>query len=198
MRPFIGTDDLGAVLGSPVSDLDLITAIALDSGSEAVRSYIQQTINFVKDDVEEIDGSGRKTVRLHERPVRYLTSVMVNDILIDPSILNLRGSLLRLTNGTVFNQGIANVVVTYDHGWDIIPDNSAGDDLLVPADLRLVALLSARRVYTAVGTVEGSPASETIGKYSYSLTQTAVAKSAAELMEPEERVLDRYKIGLVP
>lgn len=194
MRPFIGTDDLGALLGRSVSDSDLITAIALDSGCESVRSYVQQTINYVEDDIEEYDGRGTNKIRLTQRPVRALTSVEVDDKEQDLTNFSLRKSMLRWKTDW-FPVGYGNVVITYDHGYDIIPDDSAGDDVLVPADLRLVALLAARRVYINVGAMEGVLQSESIGKYSYSKSITAAAASAAELLLPEMRVLDRYKIG---
>jgi hypothetical protein len=195
MRPFIGVDDLSAVLGTTATDLDLITAIALDSGCEAVRSYIGQMVNYVEDDVEEHDGKGTRTIRVEQRPIRDITSVEVDGVALDASVLSVRKSLIRRKDD-VFPRGLGNVVVTYSHGWDVIPDNSAGDDLLVPADLRLVALLSARRAYAAVGANDGQEQSETIGQYSYSLSTTA--QSAAELMTAEERVLDRYKIRMTP
>jgi hypothetical protein len=195
MRPFIGTDDLSAVTGTEVTDDDLITAIALDAGCQAVRSYIGQTINYVEDDVEELDGNGRLQIRLKERPIRDLTSVAVDGNLLTPEMFNLRDSVLRRTDRIAWPYGFANVVVTYSHGWDAIPDDDPSDDVLVPADLRLVALLSAKRVYTSVGMVSGTPTSETIGSYSYSLS--SAAESAAQLLDPEKAVLDLYRIGKI-
>lgn len=193
MRPFIGIEDLSAITGTTVSDQDLITAIALDSGCQAVRSYIEQTINYVADDVEEIDGNGRLKIRLTERPIRDLTSITVDGNELTTEMYNRHKSVLRRTDGVTWPMGFGNVVVTYSHGWDAIPDDSAGDDVLVPADLRLVALLSAKRVYTSVGLVSGEKTSETIGSYSYSVS--AVAESAAQLFDAEKRVLDHYRIG---
>lgn len=198
LRPFIGVEDLSAITGTTVSDTDLITAIALDSGCDAVRSYIGQMINYVEDDIEELDGNGRLKVRLRERPIRNITSVVVEGVELAPGTgYNLRDSVIRRTDGIAFPYGFGNVVVTYSHGWDAIPDDSAGDDVLVPADLRLVALLSARRVYTAVGMVAGQPSSETIGSYSYSMSTAAVAESASQLFKAETDVLDRYRIGRI-
>ena len=197
MRPFIGTDDLSAITGTTVTDDDLITAIALDAGCEAVRSYTGQTINYVEDDVEEHDGKGTRAVRLDERPIRDITSVEVDGVALDADVLSIRKSFVRRKDA-VFPVGLGNIVVTYSHGWDAIPDDSAGDDLLVPADLRLVALLSAKRVYSAVGMIEGTPTGETIGSYSYSLSSAAIVQSAAELFDAEKNVLEHYRIGKIP
>lgn len=199
MRPFIGTNDLAAILGHPVSDTDLITAIALDSGSEAVRSYIGQTINYVENDTEELDGRGRVKIRLKQRPVRNLVSVTLEGEVVDPTEYNRRGATLRRHNGVPWPFGFGNVTVVYSHGWDIIPDLDPSNDFLVPADLRLVALLSARRVYTTVGaSAAGTIISESIGSYSYSIGGNSVVQTAAELLPPEQATLERYRIGVMP
>ena len=197
MRPFIGTDDLSAITGTTVTDQDLITAIALDAGCEAVRSYTGQMINYVEDDVEEHDGKGTRAVRLDERPIRDITSVEVDGVALDADVLSIRKSFVRRKDA-VFPVGYGNIVVTYSHGWDAIPDDSAGDDILVPADLRLVALLSAKRVYLAVGDLDGAVQSENIGGYSYTLSINDMAKSSAELLDPEKNVLEHYRIGKIP
>jgi len=197
MRPFIGTDDLSAITGTTVTDQDLITAIALDAGCEAVRSYTGQMINYVEDDVEEHDGKGTRAVRLDERPIRDITSVEVDGVALDADVLSIRKSFVRRKDA-VFPVGLGNIVVTYSHGWDAIPDDSAGDDILVPADLRLVALLSAKRVYLAVGDLDGAVQSENIGGYSYTLSINDMAKSSAELLDPEKNVLEHYRIGKIP
>ena len=198
MRPFIGTDDLAALLGTAVSDADLITRIALDSGCQAVRSFLDQTINRQTDITEIVDGHDTKKFRVHERPIRNIWSVTLDGEVVDPTLYNWNHSMCRRVDDIRWPAGYANIEVNYDAGYDIIPDDSTGDDLLVPADMRLVALLAARRVYTSVGTSDGGgKTSESIGQYSYSNGSSA-ATSAAELLAPEKDVLMRYRIGLVP
>jgi hypothetical protein len=195
VEPFISTDDLNAVLGQTVTPTDLIVSIALDSACESVRSYLGQTINLVTGDVTELDGNGRLAIRLPQRPVRALTSVFVDDMEVVADDYSLRGALLRRKDGGGFTVGFGNVIVTYDHGYDIVELPS---DFAVPADIRLVALLAARRVYTTVGTAAGAIQSETMGSYSYTLSTTVIASTAAELLKPETDVLDRYRIGKIP
>lgn len=197
MRPFIGTDDLAAILGVAVSDADLITRIALDAGCQAVRSFLDQTINRQTDITEIVDGHGTKKFRVHERPIRNIWSVTLEGEVVDTSLINWNHSMCRRTDDERWPVGYANIEVNYDAGYDIVPDDSTGDDLLVPADMRLVALLSARRVYTSVGTSEGGKTSESIGQYSYS-SSSSTAQTAAELLDAEKDVLQRYRIGLVP
>jgi hypothetical protein len=202
MRPFIGVDDLEAILGVTVDDTALITSIALDASCQAVRSYLDQTVNFVANDTEIVDGHDTKKIRLKQRPVRRLGAVTLDGQVVDPSLYNLKDSTIRRVDQIRWPAGYANITVTYDHGYDVIPDTSAGDDVLVPADIRLVTLLSARRVYTAVGKVDGVTGvkqSENIGQYSYTLSAGAnAATSAAELIQAEKDVLFHYRIGKVP
>lgn len=197
MRPFIGTDDLAAILGVAVSDADLITRIALDAGCQAVRSFLDQTINRQTDITEIVDGHGTKKFRVRERPIRNIWSVTLDGEVVDTSLIDWNRSMCRRTDDERWPVGYANIEVNYDAGYDVVPDDSSGDDLLVPADMRLVALLAARRVYTSVGTSEGSKTSESIGQYSYSNSSSG-AQTAVELLDAEKDVLKRYRIGLVP
>lgn len=190
-EPFIGPTDLAALIGETVSDNDLITEIALDSACQAVRSYIGQTINFVPDDAEKLDGRDRLSLRLSQRPVRSVSKVVVDGIELDPSGWDLRKSFIRRVDGGTFTLGFSNVVVTYSHGWDI---DEVGNPLRVPADIRLVALLIARRIYVAVGSQVQPVQSETIGSYSYSNATAIAVSTAAELLPAEKQVLDAYKI----
>lgn len=195
MDPFISTDDLNAITGLTVDTGSLIVAIALDSACESVRSYLDQTINFVAADTLELDGNNQVTIRLPQRPVRAINSITVDDEVLEIDDWNLKGARLRRIDGGVWTLGIANVVVNYDHGYDI---TELPSDVPVPADIRLVALLAARRVYTAVGTQSGGAVqSETMGSYSYQLSNSVVVSTAAELLPAEKDVLDRYRIGLI-
>lgn len=203
MRPFIGVDDLNAILGIEVDESLLIVSIALDSACQAVRSEIDQTINFVANDTVFMDGHDTLKIRLKERPVRRLGDVTLDGSIVDPSLYNLKDATIRRTDGIRWPAGYANITVNYDHGYDVVPDDSSGDDVLVPADMRLVALLAARRVYVSVGEIDGVKGvrqSENIGSYSYTLSAgaNAAASSAAQLLDPEKDVLAGYAIGVVP
>lgn len=201
MDAFISSTDLAAVLGVSVDPTALITKIALDASCTAVRSYLDQDVNLVEDDVEVRDGTGRRRMRLRQRPVREVTTVVVDGTELAPTAYSVNKSKLTLLNGDFFWHGLDNVVVTYTHGWDI-EESSVGER--VPADIRLVALLTAKRVYktvgqSAIGTVKQS---EQIGDYAYTLgelpedVQEKIAASGT-LLTAEEAVLDRYAVRLV-
>jgi hypothetical protein len=199
VEPFISTDDLAAILGVTVDPAALITKICLDAACTAVRTYIGQTINYVANDVELHDGRDRSLLRLRQRPVRSVVSIYEDGVLIPATSYVLRGAIVQRTDDDAFLLGAANVSVTYSHGWDVDPTVA----MAVPADLRLVALLSARRVHAAVGlsdtsTTGGALTGETMGSYSYSLSASAIAPLAAEFLDVEKEILERYVVRLVP
>jgi hypothetical protein len=200
--PFISEEDLEALLGTSVPN-DLMLSIALDSACDIVRSYLGQRVNFVEDDEELVDGSGREGIRLRQRPVRVVTSVVEDDVaLVENDDYILRRSILWRRSGDSWSagewsQGRANIAVTYDHGYDI----TGTIDLAVPADIRLAALMSSRRILKAVSNTAmpvGVKSGETIGDYSYELADlpedvaSAVAAAGA-LLPAEENLLDRYR-----
>ncbi len=202
--PFITTTDLEAILGVTLPAPNaLIVKIALDGACTAVRTSLGQVVNLVNNDVELRHGNGNVRMRLRQRPVRAVDSVTVDDELIATTNWKLKDSTVWLHKGDVFWRGILNVSIQYDHGWDL---TDVSGDMGVPADIRLVALGAARRIYKAVAD-SAVPAtalqSETMGSYSYSLASlpadVAVAvATAGALLPTEEASLDRYRIGLMP
>lgn len=205
MDPFISVEDLEALLDYTFPDPNaLIVRIALDSACEAVRSYLGQDINKVVNDVEYHSGHGwiHDRVRLRQRPVISVASVYDSDVLLDPANYNARDSFIVLTDGSYFTAGNDNIVVTYTHGYEV---PAVSDSATVPADIRLVALSSARRVWVARGKYDVfNRRAENIGDYRYETDAGGaaavghIAASAAELLSPEKDVLDKYRIGLVP
>ena len=203
MTPFISTDDLEAWLDVDITNPNsLAVKIALDSACEKVRTYLGQMINYVQDDVEIHSGGGRKKLRLRERPVRDLTELEVSGEIIDPDEYSVRYfdhpmlAVVTFVDGERYWRGDDNIYVTYSHGYDLV---EAADAVNVPADIRLVALMLASRVYQSIGVPVsvGGLTSETIGDYSYQLDAATAASSAIELYDAEKITLDRYRIDLV-
>ena len=201
LDPYISVLDLEAILGLTIADpTALIVKIALDAACHRVRTYTGQDINLVLDDVEVHSGSGRRKLRLLQRPVRQLTEVKIDDVVQDAALYSLRENIISFIDSDVFWMGNNNVEVTYSHGWDIdeTPDSPFVSVERVPADLRLVTLLLARRVYENVGenVSAGAIIGETIGDYSYTLSDNAATAvtTAIELIPAESYVLDPYRI----
>jgi hypothetical protein len=201
--PFISVADLEAILGESIANPGaLIVSISLDSACQAVRSYLGQDVNLVLDDVEIHSGSGRRKLRLRQRPVREVTQVKIDDTVIDPTTYTVRGAIITRKDSDIWDYGNDNVEITYSHGWDLDETPEPGWTVeRVPADIRLVAVLGARRVYNAVGSVVGAGdvTSETIGDYSYTLSEGSqeALEAASQMGDAERFVLDRYRIELV-
>ncbi len=202
LEPFISTADLEAWLGESVDPSALATKIALDVPCHVIRSYLGQDINLVLDDVEIHSGSARKKLRLRERPVREVTRIVMDGEDVDMSTVSVRGHILTFTDGSVWWNGNDNIAVTYSHGYDIDETPEAGWEVeRVPADIRIVALSVARRLYNDAGAdiTAGAIIEEKIGEYSYKLSDAALSSltSPSQLVEGELTLLDPYKIELV-
>lgn len=190
---FLTLDDLADYLN--VNDMPLARANMSLAGAQAqVRTYLQQLVTRSTSSVE-IDGTGKNTVRLRERPVRQVMSVNIDGVTVEEHLYVLRGAFLRLRRGYVFPRGTLNVEVIYDHGWDV-EQPEEGAYLPVPADIKLVALSVASRRYRAIGT-DPTLRGETIGQYSYQ-RDTEASSTPIDLLPAEAAVLDRYAVRLVP
>lgn len=205
--PYISPEDLEAFLGVPLPvPVDLMTVIALDSACDAVRSFIGQRINRVNDDVIYIDGTGRDSFRLPERPVREIHEIQEDGSVVEPGTYpdhnwkyNPKTGVVSRVRNNKWAVGRHNIMVTYDHGYDV---DQVPLDMVVPADLRLVTLVVARRVYKNVNdsaSAGGVLKSESIGAYEYVLEDlpAEVSKaifSAGALTEEEEGVLWKYRV----
>jgi hypothetical protein len=201
--PFVSSDDLAAFTGLTINAADLKTKIALDSACDAVRSYLGQDINLVEDDVEWHSGHGymHDRIRLRQRPIVAVTEVRIDVVagstgaVLAAANYNVRDSFIVRTDASYWLSGNDNIKVTYDHGWTVPPTSQSA---AVPADVRLVALSAARRVYSGVGASDAAGfGGERIGDYEYT-NPKGTATSTAELLMAEMDVLDRYRIGLVP
>lgn len=202
MDPFISAQDLSDYLSSDVS-ADPRTVIVLDAACETVRGYLQQTINYVPDDVVHLDGTRTQALILPELPVQEVAAVSEydtdgenqDDLLVnDDYIVGYGGVLWRV--GCRWRWGKQNIVVTYSHGWDVtglLGSGSGGGISGVPSDIRFVALSLATRMFYGASSKAGAMKSETIGKYSYTIND-ATTGSTSSLLPAEQRVLDRWRM----
>ena len=201
LAPFISPDDLEALMGESLANpTALIVAIALDAACQSVRTCIGQDVNLVTDDIEVHSGSGRRKMRLRQRPVRSVSEVKVDGTVVSATLYNVRDAIISYTGSDVWSFGNDNIYVKYTHGWDVAEPTT----FPVPADIRFVALVVARRVYESVGFVQsgsvgGVLTGETIGDYSYTLSEAATGEvsAASTLTEAEMYALDRYRVDLI-
>lgn len=192
--PFISLADLSDLLGSDVSTEDL-AVIAIDSACESVRTYLDNPVNLVEDEIIRLDGSGTYRLVLPRPPVREVTAVTelatttTDEVILDAEVdfVLERGGILRRID-YVWLRGSGNIEVTYSHGWDI---SEAPVWERVPSDIRRVALELAKRLYQAGQVAAGGITSETVGSYSY--TVDPAAGGALELTPHEMARLDPYR-----
>lgn len=203
MSDFISRADLAAFLDVELASLDnALSALAVASAQASVRKYLDQEITYVASDERLVDGTGTRILRLHERPVRGVNLVEDSDgNTVDATTYVLRrNQLIFLDAETVWEKGLANYTVTYSHGWNTGQVDSDSDSdfetLSVPADIVLVTLALARRVYQHGGEdAQGELKSESIGDYSYTLADDAEQVAGVKLNAAEQAVLDRYRVG---
>lgn len=203
MEDFITPEELASFMQLEVNLLPDSYELGISSACWAIGNYIGQELVYTPDDEEVRDGTGRPRMRLRQRPVRDISSILVDDEELDLDMVVLRDAVLTLTDGSVFTRGLSNVIITYSHGWDLDPaDSSDGDPedyLPFPSDIKLVALSAARRYMQRWGEsgLEGEIMMEKLGDYEYTLHPDKRTHDH-DLLRYETAVLDRYRVGLVP
>lgn len=225
MLPYIAIGDLATFLGVATTALNAALAdLAVAAAQAKVRRFLNQEITYHAADVLYMDGNGTRRIRLPERPVRNVALVEegISDstwmslvdpiwqnlvepptwVTLDSSFYHVRGAVLVRWDGLMWRSGYANLRVTYDHGYDVgaIDSDTSDSDYNaphVPADISMVTLALARRMYADMGAtaaMAGSVKQETIGSYSYTLTDAAEKAAGVDLVYAEKSVLEAYRI----
>lgn len=196
--PFISLLDLGDYLDADLTE-DEVGVIAIDSACEMIRSYIDQRIDYEEQDEIRLDGTGRPSLLLPQRPVRAVHGVTEEDEGPDLAededwyLDRVADRIIRLPEGAVWPLGQGNIVVNYDHGYEADPVDE--DFIRVPSDIRLVALQIASRIYRGKGTATaGTVVSETIGSTSFTYESGGVQATGAAIAPIEQGILDHYRI----
>ncbi len=159
-----------------------LAALALDVASAMARSYCRQTITLVEGDVAVLAGTRERRLVVGERPVRAVLDVEVEGRPVPTSEYRWRrsGALWRDVG---WGGPEAEITVTYDHGFAIVPD-----------DLRAVIHTAATRLYLNPGQWQSRSRSETAGGEGGASESSMVVSAAASGFTLAERmVLDRYR-----
>lgn len=172
LDPFITEAELTTYLGRNVTAEDLAT-LAVGAASDLIRNAVGARLDNVEDDIILVDGSGTDTILLPELPVTEVTEVNyvtpdTDPELLDPAedyLVDLRNGAL-VTRGGTWLEARGNYEVTYSHGYTDIP-----------ADLRVLALTVAARIYD-----QGIVKQESVGGYSATFSSPeSMALTAREL-----------------
>lgn len=114
--PLVTQSDVEA-FGVIASDPVLLQKL-INEASMEFRMQVGMNVTPVVGDIVELDSVGGNTLILPEYPVSNVTSVVVNGVPLDAN------SYQWSRNGTLrgsFPDGLRSVVVTYDHGYAVIP-----------------------------------------------------------------------------
>ncbi len=196
---FATVAELSDILHVEIDPEDAQANQALIDATAMVRSYTRQTLSFVEGDEVTIDGHYNRDLALPEMPIIDVTQVVEinpwsneDETTLDTTDYRWSEAVLHRLSRT-FSDGFQNVRVTYDHGYDPLPD-----------DLRAATLQIAARLYSSnassAGSTLGGPLrvqSETIGGYTYrnewDSAGTATVVATQGLTAAETLMLDRYR-----
>lgn len=197
MTNFATVEDVEKVLLRRVTDADELASVnwALTVATDAIKVYTDQTIEKVEDDEIIINGPvNSDQIILPQIPVLAVSSVYEDDDLLtvdDDYKVDLDlGIIYRLNQ--VWSNDILNLTITYNHGYDPIPDTINGICARAASRLFQAALKSQEN--------EGLPgvSSKSLGDFSVSFAVDNAegmmgASSARVLLFSEKDLLDKYK-----
>jgi hypothetical protein len=185
MTAFATVEDLAAYLRVDVAALDLDgTAALLDMASAVIRTYTGQLLDYVEDDVVTIPSSHdrRRTLFLPQLPV-LAVAVTVGGVELDHDAYDFEWTetgMITRPRHLWWPRQPGQIVVTYTHGHETIPD-----------DVKAVCVQIAAR---ARENPAGNKA-EQIDDYSFeaALPASGIPVGLA-VGEAEQSVLDAYKL----
>lgn len=176
-------EELRLFLDDPTIDEDRATFL-LTTASGEVRAATGLLFDWTEGDVVTLDGPGTTVLLLPEVPVAAVISVVEHpgrsselELLEDDSFDWSADGLLQRIDGARFSRRYRSYAVTYDHGFETIPD-----------EVKAVVLRAAARPLNNPDNVR----SETLGRYSYTL---AGETAGVGLFSADLDTLAPYVIG---
>lgn len=204
MTSLATVQDLAERMGTQFDPTNLRAIRALEDASALVQGYTNRSFGLVEDEEVVLHGSGTQTLLLPEFPVLEVTDVTLLDSdgtmttlvfwgagpwggATNPSIyyrlVAQQGILVRVD--CIWPKGYANVLVTYTHGYAVIPDG------IKAATCEIAARLEATTA--SVGS-SGLVTSETVGNYSVTYGDTGGgAVDSSGLTADERAMLDPFR-----
>lgn len=174
---FISPAELVGYIGRG-DQADLGITLAIDAACGICRTTAEQTFSRSYGSTVILDGTGTDALPLPETPVLAAGTVSVDGTTVtDYVVAGEAGLLFRRAAETPYTTlewpvGRQNVVVVYDHGYE-----------LIPPEIKMVALSIAARLV-----IQGPAIQETVGEDSM-----RYAVSSTDLTAGEQAILRRYK-----
>jgi hypothetical protein len=192
---FCTVEDLAAYLQIAIADTNVSAVAAIVAASAAIQDHCGQRLDYVATDVYTFPPvePGRRTILLPEQPVTAVASVVEDGttLTVGTHYRWTRAGLLTRV-GRDWATGWQDVVVTYSHGY-----------VVIPAAIRSVCIQAAARAYraglasAATGGVPGIQSEQAEGDYAVTFAAQAAAHGAyaPPLLAPSEKeLLSRYRM----
>lgn len=118
-------EDLAAWLPVGPDDPKLLAALA--AASSRFRGAVRHPVTAVAADMVVLDGNGRSSLLLPAAPVTAVAAVLLDgEALVDGADFSWSADgFLRRLGGAVWPDRLRCLQVTYDHGWDPVPEDIA-------------------------------------------------------------------------
>lgn len=152
--------DLATKAKKPANDP--LVDLALRNSSDRFRGDVGYPVHRVTADVVRLNGKGNRKLFLPARPVDVHTVEVGGAVLLPDADFQQdqdAGIILRL-NGW-FPEGLGNVKVTYDHGWDVIPGDI--QDAVLEHAVTMVRVMAHLQQNSAGSTQESYGAAAMVG-----------------------------------
>ena len=198
MTEFCTIADLEALLQVTVpAEKQTAATAAIVEARAAIQAYCEQQIELVEDDELTLDSNGGTRLLLPELPVLAVSAVVEDDEVLtvdDDYKVGQYGILYRI--GARWAVGVQNVMVTYSHGHETIPQ--------VIADV--CARAAARRYQAGLRASESDAVpgvqAKSLGDFSVTFAGegggagegTLGASAAPMLLRSEKESLDRFRV----
>lgn len=195
MAAFCTVADLAALLHVAIPAGDDSAEAAIVTASALIQNYTGQRIEYVADDVLPLTVEAhRSVILLPQQPVTAVASVVEDGVTLtvgDGYRWTAAGLLVRQSR--VWRSGWQDVIITYSHGYQVIPGDLAAICAQMAARLYRVGLTSAATSGIAGIQAEQLP--------DYSVTYAGGVPGASMtappiLMPSEARALDRYRVSV--
>lgn len=192
---FCSIDDINTFLGTTILPDDAQALLAIDEATAVIKNYCNQKIEQVSDDTTLLDGTGSTKLFLPEIPVSSITSVTVDDVLLDPTYYALAENGVLWRKYGVWTVGARNISITYTHGYASIPEDVKGVCYRSAARLYQAQLKARRQDFVSgLQSVSVGDWSETYENAGGSSGESDKGVSAARtLLMSEKDILNRYR-----
>jgi hypothetical protein len=196
MANFATVENMAAFLQVPITSADEVAAAerALTEATAAIRNYTGQHLSQVAGDVVTLDGRGNRLL-LPELPVTGVASVVEDGETLTVTTdykLGAHGILHRINRR--WASGVQNVVVTYSHGYDELPDDIV--NICTRAACRAYqAGLTATETEGAIGIQAKSLGDYSVQFGAESVVEGSMGASGVRLLLLSEKdILNKYRL----